>query len=163
MASCDNCGTTIIFGGQKDGNYRFCSAKCHEAGRVLGMADQIPERTVSDQARRIFNGNCPKCKGQGPIDVRMSHSVWSAIITTSWRSTPHVVCRPCGRKSQAVDALSSLLLGWWGLPWGLIMTPVQIAKNVGGMMGSEVTAPSAQLHQQVRLWLAHEALSRATK
>jgi hypothetical protein len=31
----------------------------------------------------------------------------------------------------------SLLLGWWGLPWGLIYTPMAIFTNLGG--GREVT------------------------
>lgn len=31
----------------------------------------------------------------------------------------------------------SLLFGWWGLPWGLIYTPMAIATNLGG--GKDVT------------------------
>ncbi|HEV3120819.1 MAG TPA: hypothetical protein VGY53_02900 [Isosphaeraceae bacterium] len=33
--------------------------------------------------------------------------------------------------------LTSLLLGWWGIPWGLIYTPATIATNLGG--GKNVT------------------------
>jgi hypothetical protein len=33
--------------------------------------------------------------------------------------------------------LISLLLGWWGLPWGLIYTPAALATNIGG--GKDVT------------------------
>jgi hypothetical protein len=32
----------------------------------------------------------------------------------------------------------SLLLGWWGLPWGLIYTPLAVFTNMSG--GREVTA-----------------------
>jgi hypothetical protein len=32
----------------------------------------------------------------------------------------------------------SLLLGWWGLPWGLIYTPVTIFSNLAG--GCDITA-----------------------
>jgi hypothetical protein len=34
--------------------------------------------------------------------------------------------------------LISLLLGWWGLPWGVIYTPVAIFANLGG--GRDVTS-----------------------
>jgi hypothetical protein len=35
-------------------------------------------------------------------------------------------------------SLISLLLGWWGLPWGFIYTPIALAGNLGG--GRDVTA-----------------------
>jgi hypothetical protein len=34
--------------------------------------------------------------------------------------------------------LLSLLLGWWGLPWGLVYTPVALFTNLSG--GRDVTA-----------------------
>jgi hypothetical protein len=46
--------------------------------------------------------------------------------------------------------LLSLLLGWWGLPWGVIYTPAAIFLNLGG--GHDVTT-------KVRLFL--EATGRA--
>jgi hypothetical protein len=33
--------------------------------------------------------------------------------------------------------LTSFLLGWWGIPWGLIYTPAALATNLGG--GKNVT------------------------
>jgi hypothetical protein len=35
-------------------------------------------------------------------------------------------------------SLVSLLLGWWGLPWGLIYTPLTLVTNLSG--GRDVTA-----------------------
>jgi hypothetical protein len=35
-------------------------------------------------------------------------------------------------------AAVSLLLGWWGIPWGIIWTPVALAQTLGG--GKDVTA-----------------------
>lgn len=34
--------------------------------------------------------------------------------------------------------LLSLVLGWWGFPWGLIYTPMVLIQNLGG--GKDVTA-----------------------
>jgi len=34
--------------------------------------------------------------------------------------------------------LISLLLGWWGLPWGIVYTPMAVFTNLSG--GREVTA-----------------------
>src|SRR4051794_39453210 len=39
----------------------------------------------------------------------------------------------------------SLLLGWWGIPWGIIYTPLTVLTNLSG--GCDVTAQvRAQLH-----------------
>lgn len=36
MAKCGYCGTTILFGGKKDGDLRFCNDECH-AKRISSL------------------------------------------------------------------------------------------------------------------------------
>ena len=49
---------------------------------------------------------------------------------------------------------SSLALGWWGIPWGLIMTPVQVVRNVTGLISPpDPIEPSEKLKDFVRLSL----------
>ena len=161
MATCDNCGTTIVFGGKSGGGLRFCSDRCLSVGQLVIAARQVPADIAKKQTLAVFSGKCPRCKGKGPIDVRMSHSVWSAVFMTSWKSTPHLTCRSCGIKSQAIDAVSSALLGWWGVPWGLLVTPVQIGKNIAGMAKGDGDAPSPELEREVRLRMAAYAASHS--
>jgi hypothetical protein len=64
----------------------------------------------------------------------------SILVMTFTRSSGiHYV--PPG-KSAVVRGLGfttiSLLLGWWGIPWGLIRTPMALATNLGG--GKKVTS-----------------------
>jgi hypothetical protein len=41
----------------------------------------------------------------------------------------------------------SLLLGWWGIPWGLIYTPLVVVTNLSG--GCDVTAEvRSRLHEK---------------
>lgn len=55
-----------------------------------------------------------------------------------------------------------MVVGWCGFPWGLIMTPVQVARNIGGLMRStESATPSEKLEQLVRLNIAAYAMQRA--
>ncbi|MBX6316663.1 MAG: hypothetical protein IRY99_27680, partial [Isosphaeraceae bacterium] len=136
MASCDYCGTTLLFGGVRDGDLRFCNEKCHQQGFLLAVADQVPGDVLSEYVRQAHEGPCPKCNGPGPIDVHTSYTVWSALVLTSWRSRPEVCCQACGTKSQIGAAVSSAVLGWWGFPWGLILTPIQILRNLGGLLSS---------------------------
>jgi hypothetical protein len=44
--------------------------------------------------------------------------------------------------------LLTLLLGWWGIPWGLIYTPLVLWTNFSG--GREITA------EELRRWQAAE-------
>lgn len=164
MASCDTCGSTILFGGKSDGTYRFCGASCQQKGRVLVAADQVPEDTLNDHVRAVHQGSCPKCKGPGPVDVHTAHSVYSLLFMTSWKSSPQISCRSCGVKHQALATLSSAVLGWWGFPWGLIMTPVQLGKNIAGMASKgDPGTPSPKLRQQVRLILGAHAVRSASE
>jgi len=159
MAQCDYCGTTILFGGKKDANGRFCNQKCQARGGLLAISRQIPDATVNEQIWKAHQGPCPKCQGSGPVDVHVSHKVWSALFLTSWSSTPQVSCRSCGMKSQAAGAAFSLVLGWWGFPWGLVLTPVQIARNLSGMLRPpEPSKPSEKLEKIVRLTMAANAV-----
>ena len=152
MAKCGYCSTTILFGGLRDGNQRFCNNKCHYNAYVLRVSQAVPPELLERQVEEVFRGNCPKCRGLGPIDVHKIHRVWSAFVLTSWSSSPQVCCRSCGTKSQIGGALFSLALGWWGFPWGLILTPVQIARNIAGMSaGPDSSRPSADLRKLVQV------------
>ncbi len=155
MARCDYCGTTIIFGGVTDEHLRFCNDKCHQQGFLLAVADQVPEDVMAEQVMEVHQGLCPKCNGQGPIDVHTSHTVWSALLITSWQSRPEVCCRSCGVKSKLGAAATSSLFGWWGFPWGIIATPIQITRNVVGIFSSpDPSRPSPQLESIIKVGLA---------
>lgn len=159
MAKCATCGTTILFGGARDGVLRFCNEKCQQQGVVLSVAGQVPPELVQRQALQVHRGPCPKCGGEVPVDVHLGYRIWSALFLTSWQSMQRVCCRSCGMKGQVLDALFSLALGWWGFPWGFIMTPVQVGRNIIGLMsGPDPAMPSARLEKVVRIVIASQAL-----
>ncbi len=170
MAKCGYCSSTIIFGGlrTKETRTRFCNQKCYNNAVLLEVSDKIPIDVVNQQVRMVHQGLCPKCKGCGPIDVHIKFQVWSALLVTSWSNRPEISCRACGRKNQLMSAFGSLLFGWWGFPWGFIMTPVQVTRNVVGMVkGPDNLNPSQMLEKMVRLAMAselvdHTALKQAS-
>lgn len=160
MASCSYCGTTILFGGVRDGDLRFCNEKCHQQGHLLVIAHQVPEHLMAEHVREIHQGECPRCGGPGPIDFHTSYTVWSALVMTSWRSNNAVCCRSCGVKSKLGAAVTSGLFGWWGFPWGVIVTPIQIVRNIGGLLRSpDPTRPSRELENVARINLASQFLA----
>ena len=161
MAKCSYCGTGILFGGKTEGTLRFCNARCQGMSTLMSMASQLPPETIEESVRLTHSGNCPRCNGRGPVDVHTSHRVWSALLVTSWSSRPQVCCHTCGWKSKLNDTLYCLLLGWWGFPWGLIMTPVQVGRNLFGLTTSpDVAKPSESLRTLVRVHMARSLLQK---
>lgn len=158
MGKCDVCGATILFGGVGDGELHFCSKDCCHRGYPVPIAGQLPDDLVTEHTQAVHQGACPRCNGPGPVDVHYSYTVWSALLLTSWKGIPRVCCGRCGAKSKIRGALSSGLLGWWGFPWGLLMTAVQIGRNLCALAASrDPCRPSDELATLVRTMLAVHA------
>ena len=159
MATCSYCRSTILFGGKREGNLRFCSTSCQERSFLNSVVEELPAEVVEASVRSTHSGNCPKCHGRGPVDVHTSYRVWSAVVLSSCYERQQVCCSSCGWKSKMGDALFCLLLGWWGLPFGLILTPVQIGRNLAGLASSpDYRKPSNRLRRIVRAQLATSLL-----
>jgi hypothetical protein len=130
MATCATCGTMILFGGVTNEGLKFCGSPCAEKGELTLAARRVPDGEAVMLASKIHAGPCPKCQKAGPVDLRRSYQVISFIFATNWKTNSILGCRTCGVKAQVTDLFGSLLGGWWGFPWGLVMTPVQIVRNV---------------------------------
>ena len=159
MSQCDYCGKDILFGGISEYDLRFCNKKCRENGDALVLSRSlIPEDIVNKEAQAIHQGLCPKCQGNGPVDVHTSYRVLSALVITHWRTSPNICCRSCGTKSQVCDCIFSFFLGWWSLH-GLFTTPVYVFKNIVGILkGPEELNPSEKLKNLIRGIIAQQMM-----
>jgi hypothetical protein len=159
-ARCAYCNTRIFFGGKREGSLQFCNDGCRQGGVLLAVSRQVPETIVREQMWAVFKGSCSNCGGPGPVDVHVSHRVVSAIVVTSWTNQPALTCRRCGVRAKVRDSIVSLAFGWWALPWGIVMTPVQVARNVAGLLrAADESRPSTQLETMVRLRVATDVVA----
>ncbi len=155
MASCYQCGRLILFGGIKEGDHRFCKPLCRQHSHVERTLGQYAPEAVAEAVQQVHLGACPRCQGPGPVDAHAAHQVWSAILLTRWTTSATLSCRKCGTKRQAQAMLFSLALGWWGFPWGLIVTPVQLTRNLMGIFRKPArSGPSSLGVRQIRYMLA---------
>ena len=160
MAKCGYCGSTIIIGGVRSGGQVFCNNKCHQGAYILSVTKDVPNDVLERKLEEVWRDNCPKCRGLGPVDVHKVHEVWSALVITRWTTKVQISCRSCGIKRQLGGVFFSLLFGWWGFPWGLILTPVQITRNLIGMSrGPDHSRPSASLRKLVLVNLGAQMLA----
>ena len=88
------------------------------------------------------------------MEVHKVYRIWSAILLTRWSNTQELCCRSCATKSQVGALIFSMGLGWWGFPWGIVLTPIQVAKNLLGIFaGPNLSQPSADLRKLVQVML----------
>ena len=154
MASCATCNQLILFGGKKWEGKRYCNAECLEKAQLLSASTRLDPLLVAAMVRELHQGRCPECKGKGPVDIYESHLVWSAVVMTQWKSSRHLCCRGCARVHQGIAAGMSALVGWWGIPYGLVMTPIQLARNLGAFIRSpDPNDPSPELVEAAKVEL----------
>ena len=164
MTSCDNCETIILFGGVRNGKFRFCSESCQSKGHLILLAHKLPQEMVDQYVNETHKGQCPKCHGKGPIDAHISYKIWSALLFSSYKSDPQISCCSCGIKSQISSVFYCFFLGWWEFPWGLIITPIQIIRNFIALFKKpNPMKPSPQLEKLVRMNLVAVVESQSVK
>lgn len=115
----------------------------------------VSQDQVLAHAHAIRNAACPICKQQqSPVDMREEHWVWSALVVTRYGRKTRLCCRDCGRAHNLRALGKSAMLGWWGFPFGLLITPYKIGMNLHGYFRKEGNAPSPELQRWVRSRLA---------
>jgi hypothetical protein len=159
MSSCDQCGKSILFGGKRLDGHRYCGAACARSHPLHLAAARVPQDILQRHVDAWRQSPCPTCKRQdGPIDLREHHRVHSLLLMTQWSTRRSVCCRRCGRRQQLLSTLYCATLGWWGFPWGLLVTPLQIARNLAALCKREATGPSSGFEQIVRRQIARQYL-----
>ena len=163
MATCANCGQAILFGGVKHGTLRFCNQRCYNAAKQhLHLEVDVPENEVDEAVTAFHQSDCPCCGGPGPIDFHYSYRVMSFVVLTQFRTIPKISCRACARNAKLGNFFATLLLGWWGFPFGLIFTPIYLGRNLYSLcFPVPEDTPSDQLREFVRLNIAQQNVIQA--
>jgi len=158
---CGYCGTSIIIGGVRGpAGERYCNQRCAQSAYILSVTKNVSEADLERKVEETWRGNCPKCRGLGPVDVHKAYEVWSALVLTRWSTQAQISCRSCATKRQLGGIAFSLVAGWWGFPWGLILTPVQVTRNLVAMSrGPDHSKPSANLRKTVLVNLGAQILA----
>ena len=71
-------------------------------------------------------------------------------------------CGSCATKRALGDAAYSFVLGWWGFPWGILITPVQVVRNVVALIRRpDPVEPTKALEQIVRVQIGQAAIEHS--
>jgi hypothetical protein len=102
---------------------------------ILGIASLTPDQIdaqLATGARFVFYEYC------------------ISFVFVTWRRPSSIFLLRPGERGVVRGlpyVIVSLLLGWWGLPWGLVYTTAAIFSNLGG--GNDVTPQVRQFLETV--------------
>jgi hypothetical protein len=112
------------------------------AGTLFWFFRQFQHAAANARFTAWLKANAEKIHNNAPVFYRCKrvtlktvlvrhHLVCSALVLTSRSSTRWLVSGQESRRRHALGAsLYSFWNGWWGLPFGLIWTPIAIVKNI---------------------------------
>ena len=97
---------------------------------ALAQNKEYSVEEINNYSKLLRNLPCPICGNTtDKLNGTISYTVKSFIIFTTYGTEPTVACPDCLDKKNNDAMLSTALLGWWGIPWGLFKTPVYIYRN----------------------------------
>jgi len=78
--------------------------------------------------------SCPSCGNTTErLNATMTGEVMSFIFFTSYKKKIKIGCPDCLDKANNNALTRTVLLGWWGIPWGVIRTIQFISLNLKSM------------------------------
>lgn len=161
MSNCANCGSVILFGGVRHGSMVFCGEGCYNKAEGIRQVLDIPDEDIRHLVREIHEGACPVCGGSGPVDVHSSYRVMSFLVFTRFESLPRISCRECASRARVRNGFLTFFTGWWGFPWGILMTPIYLFYNLTGSGSPPSDEPSRNLIDHTKILVAQHIASQA--
>ncbi|HEY8782897.1 MAG TPA: hypothetical protein VIM16_14830 [Mucilaginibacter sp.] len=91
---------------------------------------KIDEKTLLEYCELLRRLPCPICNSEyDKLNATITGTVISFIVMTSYRKEIKIACPTCLDKQNNNAMIKSALLGWWGLPWGVVRTPKALLFN----------------------------------
>lgn len=104
------------------------------ANIARGIEAQTKTYTIEDIDRYcdiICKLSCPTCGNDTQrLNATLTGEVISFVILTNYRTSIQLGCPGCLHKANNDALMKTVLLGWWGIPWGIIRTIHSIILNV---------------------------------
>ena len=98
---------------------------------IEAQTKELTEDELSELKNKIVNLHCPECGQRNtPLIGSVIRTVKSFIVLTSYKKNPVITCKSCADKKRKSAMISTALLGWWGIPFGLFKTPIALISTL---------------------------------
>jgi hypothetical protein len=113
---------------------------------VLAQNKEYTADEIAVYAELLRELPCPVCANTTEkLNGTITHTVKSFIVFTSYETKPAIACPNCLDKMNNQAMVSTALLGWWGIPWGLFKTPVYLYRNHKAKQYNRLARPNDTL------------------
>lgn len=90
---------------------------------IDSQTKQLTNDEFNEYCEILKKHPCPKCKSKTQkINVTMVGEVVSMVIISDYDKSVKVACSNCLDDIHSKANMKTMLLGWWGFPWGPIYT-----------------------------------------
>jgi hypothetical protein len=128
-------------------------AEIAKRGLDLGLIDEVLAQNreysaaeIGQYAELLRGLPCPVCRASGQkLNATIAYSAKSFILFTFSRKEPVIACPTCLDKKNLQAFLWTLLLGWWGIPWGILKTPIYLFRNLAARSQNHRAEPNRTL------------------
>jgi hypothetical protein len=94
------------------------------------LTKQVSAEEFAGYVETLRNLPCPICRGTGEkLNATIVSNVMSFIVFTHQSKEVKIACPRCLNKQNNNAMVKTALLGWWGIPFGLIRTPAALMFN----------------------------------
>lgn len=98
---------------------------------IEAQTKELTESELNELKSKIVNLPCPDCGAKNtPLIGTLIRTVKSFIVLTSYKKAPVITCMACADKRRKNAMISTFLLGWWGIPFGIFRTPIALIQTL---------------------------------
>ena len=99
---------------------------------------------ITQLSQKLRSLPCPFCKNQNvKLNATVLHTVKSYILFSNFKKQLIIACPDCLDSKNQKAITTTLLLGWWGIPWGIVQTPFYIYNNTKEKKSNRIDGPNA--------------------
>jgi hypothetical protein len=98
---------------------------------------EISEEELISYCDIIQSLSCPRCgSSANKLNAMIIGTAISFLFWTNYEKRLLIACPSCLEKANREATIKTAILGWWGIPWGIVHTIQALVFN--GKMSSEV-------------------------
>lgn len=120
---------------------------------IKGVQAQNKEYTIEEidkYCTLVRNLTCPSCQTNSKmLNGTLVSEVMSFIFFTQYKKQIKVACPSCLDKANNNALFLTSLVGWWGIPWGIIKTIQAIGNNLKSKRTNHIDSPNDYLRSFV--------------
>lgn len=113
---------------------------------VLAQNKEYSLEEIEVYAELIRKLPCPVCESSNEkLNGTSVYTVKSFLLFTYTNTESMIACPNCLNKQNNKALISTILLGWWAIPWGILKTPLYIYRNFKSKKENKLNVSNATL------------------